>query len=364
MKNKHEPVGAREFPFLRSPQTHKEEKMYTETIALTNDIALDLEGLTLRAFQGEEDLPKMLEVFLSAMEIDGIDTADTLEDIKRNYAHLVRCDPTTDMIMAEMNGALIAYGRCWWDEEFNGDLVYTFFVNMRPEWRGKGIGIGMARHLMDRLRVISLEHPADTHKYFQVWANDSQRWQIGMLERLGLKPVRYNLFMTRPCSQPVEVTPLPPGIGVRPVKATEYRKVRQADQEAFRDHWGYVESTEEDYQSWLEWPGFDPSLWQVAWQGEEIVGQVLNFINHAENEKYGRKRGYTEEISVRRPWRQQGVARALLTRSIAMFQQMGMEETALNVDIDNPNGAKHLYESVGYREAKRFMTYRKAFELE
>jgi ribosomal protein S18 acetylase RimI-like enzyme len=65
---------------------------------------------------------------------------------------------------------------------------------------------------------------------------------------------------------------------------------------------------------------------------------------------------------VRRPWRRQGVARALLTRSIQMFIEMGMQETALGVDTENPNGALNLYQDVGYTEEKRFITYRKPYK--
>jgi ribosomal protein S18 acetylase RimI-like enzyme len=89
---------------------------------------------------------------------------------------------------------------------------------------------------------------------------------------------------------------------------------------------------------------------------------VLNFIDKQQNEEYDRKRGYTEGISVRRPWRRQGVARGLLTRSIKMFQEMGMEETALGVDVENPRGALNLYESVGYKETKRYTTFRKEMD--
>jgi mycothiol synthase len=64
---------------------------------------------------------------------------------------------------------------------------------------------------------------------------------------------------------------------------------------------------------------------------------------------------------VRRPWRRRGLARALLTRSLKMFQEMGMVEAALGVDSQNLNGAFRLYESVGFREAQRYMIYRKAF---
>jgi ribosomal protein S18 acetylase RimI-like enzyme len=42
-----------------------------------------------------------------------------------------------------------------------------------------------------------------------------------------------------------------------------------------------------------------------------------------------------------------------------MFRDMGMEETALGVDVQNPHGALRLYESVGYHVDRRHTTYRK-----
>ncbi len=89
---------------------------------------------------------------------------------------------------------------------------------------------------------------------------------------------------------------------------------------------------------------------------------VLTFIDEAENKEYNRKRGYTEGICARRPWRRQGLARALMARSFQVQKERGMTETALGVDTQNPNGALQLYESMGFRPVRRSTTYRKAME--
>ena len=333
--------------------------MYTEVIQTLNvEEQRETSEITLRGFHGEEDFPLMAEIINTAKVVDDVERTTTVEEIKINYEHLVRSDPYKDMLFAEVNGEVVAYGRCWWDEELNGDRLYTFFVFQKPAWRGQGIGKAMADRLMLRLREIAAEHPASAPKYYQVWASDSETWYKGLITSLGFDAVRYGLSMTRPCADLVNPASLPERLEIRPVKPEHYRKIWDAQSEAFRDHWGYVEPTEKDYKAWQEWPTFQPEIWKVAWDGDEVVGMVLNFINHEENKEYDRKRGYTENISVRRPWRKQGVARALLTVSIEMFQEMGMEETALGVDTENPNGAKRLYESVGYREIKRFNTYR------
>ena len=86
---------------------------------------------------------------------------------------------------------------------------------------------------------------------------------------------------------------------------------------------------------------------------------VLSFIDQEENAEYGRQRGYTETICVRRPWRRQGLARALIARSFLALKERGMTEAALGVDAENLNGALQLYKSMGFGVVKRHATYRK-----
>jgi ribosomal protein S18 acetylase RimI-like enzyme len=332
----------------------------TQTLKIKN--MLDIDGLSIRNFRGEEDYPVMLEVYLEAMEADGLEEAtDTLEDLANQYNHLERCDPARDILLVEKDGETIAFGRCWWDKELDGNYRYALTFYLKPEWRQQGIGQHLASLLLERLAQISDQHPPTAPKFFRVFCFDAQKWERSVLESLGFQIVRYGYSMVRPCSQPVEIAALPEGIEVRPVSPDQVRQVWEAAMEAFRDHNGAVEITEDAYQRFISWQYNDPNLWKVAWDGEEVVGMVLNFINEEENKKLNRKRGYTEDISVRRPWRRKGIARSLLTQSIKMFQEMGMDETSLDVDTSNPNGALKLYQSVGYKEYRKGLFYQKEF---
>ena len=152
---------------------------------------------------------------------------------------------------------------------------------------------------------------------------------------------------------------MPEGIEVRPVKSEHLRAIWEAEVEGFKDHWGEWQTEEGDYERWLNRPIFQPDIWQVAWDGDQVVGMVRNFISEAENTRYGRLRGYTEDISVRRAWRKRGVARALIARSFALLKELGMTEAALGVDAENPNGALQLYESMGFKQDKVYTSYRK-----
>jgi ribosomal protein S18 acetylase RimI-like enzyme len=331
------------------------------TFELKAGTAPEIDGLQFRGFMGESDYQNMIDVFQACIEADQIEEEHTLEDLIRYYNNIQRCNLYTEMIFAEIHDKVVGYGRCWWNHELNNDYVYISFVNLIPEWRGTDIGLAMGRHLHARIHEIARRHPDDAPKYLQMNGPDSQQWHTGLIEDLDLKAVRYSIQMTRPCSLPIEITPLPEGLEERPTKTTEIRKIWESANEAFRDHFGFVEPTEEEYENWIMEPDFQPQLWKIAWDGDQAAGNVLNFVRYNENDKFNRKRGYTEGISVRRPWRRKGVARALLTQSIKMFQDMGMEETCLFVDTKNPSGALKLYTSVGYKEIKRYVTYRKQF---
>ncbi len=64
-------------------------------------------------------------------------------------------------------------------------------------------------------------------------------------------------------------------------------------------------------------------------------------------------------LGVRRPFRRNGLARALLTRSLQLLKAENLTTAVLVVDADSPTGATHLYEAVGFKERKRATVYQK-----
>ena len=88
---------------------------------------------------------------------------------------------------------------------------------------------------------------------------------------------------------------------------------------------------------------------------------MRTYIDHEQNQLYNRKRGYTEFISVRRPWRRIGLARALIVRSLQAQKDAGMTESALWVDSENLSGANMVYEACGFVVHKRATVYHKQF---
>ncbi len=168
--------------------------------------------------------------------------------------------------------------------------------------------------------------------------------------------------MRRPTLEGLPEAPLPPGLDIREVRPEDHRAIWEADNEAFRDHWGHREQTEEDFRGLFATPDLDTGLWSVAWEGDQVVGSVQTVIWRSENEVLGVRRGWLEHISVRRPWRRRGVARAIIVDALRRLKAAGFAEAMLGVDSENPTGALQLYRALRFEVKDRGATYRKAWE--
>jgi mycothiol synthase len=322
-----------------------------------------LGGAILRTWAGEVDFSTIAEVINDSMAADGLDILRDVESI-RNYLTLwPNIDPRKDAFLIERDGRAIAYGDATWNDYSRGERVYRADMYMRPEARGSGLLEMLFRTLVDRLTTLAQSHVGVTPKVLQVSAGASEHALVAMLEAGGFKPARHFFRMVRPSLDAIPDLALPEGLEVRPIRPEHFRAVFEARDEAFRDHWGHRPGSEEDYQRWIHDPEFQPQLWIVAWDGDQVAGMVLNFIDPQENERYHRARGYTEDISVRRPWRRRGLARALIALSLKTLANAGMTEAGLGVDSENATGALQLYESLGYQTTWHWAAYRKPFDV-
>jgi ribosomal protein S18 acetylase RimI-like enzyme len=129
--------------------------------------------------------------------------------------------------------------------------------------------------------------------------------------------------------------------------------VHRADEEAFEDHWGSAPISFEAWRQIVVEPDWDPSLWFVAWDGDQIAGFSLC---HAQSQG-DPDLGWVEVLAVRRPWRRRGLALALLLHSFAELRARGRPKVGLGVDADNLTGAVRLYERAGMSPTQQSDVY-------
>jgi ribosomal protein S18 acetylase RimI-like enzyme len=300
-------------------------------------------------------MAKITQQSLLAANVDWIVTA---EDIRRNNNHLDNFSAQEDILLVESGEGPVAFAVAFWYRETSGDVILRQLIRVLPEWRNLGIEEALLEWTEEHL----LAKPVGEVKgdlYLSSSAVSTEVDRTEQLETNGYEPARYYFEMVRSLETDIPERPLPDGLEVRDAKPQHYRQILEASDEAFQDHWGHVPLTENMIKEWMESPEFQPELWQVAWDGDEVAGMILNYIRQDENERFNRRRGYTEDISVRRPWRRRGLATALLARSLKLLKEQGMQEANLGVDTENLTGALRLYERLGFEQIRTMINFRK-----
>ncbi len=322
-----------------------------------------VEGLRFRRFRGPADYPGMLAANQAARDEARIEEVVTAEGLANQYAHLTNCDPNRDILIAERGGETIGYARVEWRDLTDGTRRFVSICALHPRERRQGIGRAMLRWCEDRLaaNAASLPDRATVPAAMQAFAIGAETGAVAHLERAGWTRTGHGYEMVRPTLDDIPDVSMPDGLVVRPVGADEAsrRAVWDAGAEAFRDHRFEPEPTEEDWQQFLGDRFQDPSLWVVAFDGDEIAGAVLGKIDPAENAHHGRERGICDSVYTRRAWRRRGLARALLARALVRLRAHGMTSAYLGVDGLNPNQAMTLYSSLGFEVSSMSIDFSK-----
>ena len=284
----------------------------------------------------------------------------TLEQFGRAYATLVNCDPTRDILVADVDGEIVGYARVFWQELVEGGRTYENFGWVHPDWRRRSIGGGLHRLNEERLREIAAEHQGVEQKWLASESIDADAGCVALLRRDGYTAVRFFYDMVARTLDGVAAPPMPDGLELRPVTRAQYRTIWEASAEAFRDHWGENEWAEEHWARFDADPhNADPRFWRIGWDGDQVAGAIVTTVPVEENERHGRQRVYVAMVSVRRAWRRRGLARALLSSSLVGAREAGFTSAALGVDTDSPTGATDLYRSLGFVPERTFTAWRK-----
>jgi ribosomal protein S18 acetylase RimI-like enzyme len=319
-------------------------------------------GLVLRHYRAEPaDHAAMASVVNERYTAGGMIASSTADDIANTYRHLVNCDPERDIALVELHGRVVGYARVFWEDLTAGDRAFFLVGSMHPDHDGDRIAQVTHRWQEQRIAdVLASMQQLERRAVAMATVLGQEPGRRRMVEAAGYELVRRHAEMRRPDFEGVPDLPLPEGLEIRPIDPADramHRRIYEADMEAFQDHWGATRPTEEGFGEFIGQPTFDPTLWRVAFDGDQIAGQILNLLGALEPD--GSRVGWTESISTRRPWRRRGLARALLAESLRTVRDAGATSAALGVDQQNPHQALHLYESLGFRLSAEEFEYRK-----
>jgi ribosomal protein S18 acetylase RimI-like enzyme len=188
-----------------------------------------------------------------------------------------------------------------------------------------------------------------THAYFP-----AGHALAGIVEARGYGLARSSYHMA--IELPDEPAPpvLPDGIELRRFRDDDTETLRAALNEAFADDWEWDDVSATSFREfYLRARGFDPELWLLAEDGDELAGFVLAYPERVGDEGFG----WIGTLGVRKGWRRRGLGEALLRAAFGELRRRGRRHVGLGVDVENVTGALRLYERVGMHVLRRSDTW-------
>lgn len=305
--------------------------------------------VTIRAPR-EEELEAICEMLNTCDMADCGIPDSPLDQLRVEWSEETFHPETDSWVVVAPDGHIVGYASI-------GQYMYVRIhaaARVHPDYRGLGIGSHLLALLEKRARELVSLAPPEARVHIRAWHHGGNQAARQLFETAGFTCNRHTWVMRieLPAAPPQPIWPA--GISLRPfVPERDARAVFEATDEAFEDHWGHLPG---NFQHWYQrhianQENFDPSLWFIAMDGDEVAGAALC--------GYYLDNGLVDTLGVRRPWRRSGLGLALLHHAFGEFYRRGTTVVDLGVDSQNLTGATRLYERAGMHILMSYDQYEK-----
>ncbi len=309
-----------------------------------------------------DDAEGITDLFnLSSFEMAGINEFN-VEGTINNWKTPGYDLDTDSRIVLNSNGKIVAACEVWTVAD---TPVRPFvWVRVHPNFRGNGLGTALTEWGEFRARKVFDLVPTDARVVMRSSTIDGFPPAKELLENMGMSLTRHDFDMQIKMDHKPEPAVWPEEIIVDTFHYPDEEQLRAiyaADHEAFQDHFGFM--AEDPIKGLARFrhhfigakETFDPDIWFLAMDGEEIAGICLcRKWSHEDKEM-----GWVSSLGVRQKWRKRGIGKALLRHAFLAYWERGFKKVGLGVDADSLTGALRLYKSVGMKEIRRYDSYTK-----
>ncbi|HEX9387028.1 MAG TPA: GNAT family N-acetyltransferase [Anaerolineales bacterium] len=317
------------------------------------------EGFTVRGANLDDVEPALVLFNRWSHSVIGRDEITDVQAARKEWES-PGFDPAQDIrLIFAPNGQMAGYIEVWTTSK---PLVHPWmWSRIHPDYEDLGIGAWLLHWAEQRALQELPNVPAGLRFAPRVGTYREAEKPKRLFEDMGYHHIRSSYHMRINLDAPIPEAEFPEGIMLRTFNPeTDAEAVYRADTDAFRDHFGFVEPPfEEGFKRFkyfmINYEGFDPSLWFLAMDGDEIAG-----VNLCRPRTYDDPDlGWVGSLGVRRPWRKRGIGLALLRHSFNEFYRRGKRKVGLGVDAQNLTGALRLYENAGMHVQQAFDQYEK-----
>lgn len=267
----------------------------------------------------------------------------TMDDLRRSWENI---HFETDTCMAYAEGKLAGYA-----ELIDGSSPFIYLEDR------KNVDLGFQLLAILEEEVLSRKKQGGS---LTARISEKNKTLLELFASKGYKSNLSFLIMELVMDGPPPDPQWPEGIHVRTfVLAQDEYATYQADEEASIDK-GYHDPL--SFQDWVKRMGmaserFDPGLWFLAAEGNQIAGIALNLLDRETDT------GWVEHLGVLPAWRNRGIARALLLHTFGEFFRRGVRRVKLSVHANSLTRAPRLFEDVGMRAVQQYSIYKKELHI-
>jgi mycothiol synthase len=307
------------------------------------------------------DAPAVVDLLLASRAADGIREPISREELRHLWFDHPNVAFATDTLTAVAHDGSLAGIVGLFTRDQPASAVRVFVPGaVHPDARRRGIGTRLLRWAEERGRVLAAGVAGAGTRQLDGEAAETAVDRIALFERHGFRPARSFLTMRHDLGAVATGGPLPAGVVGAAWRPDLDDATRLAHNDAFRDHWGSDPLSVDRWQHFVAgMPGFRADCSWLAIAGDEVVGYTLATVNTPSS---GALVGWLGTIGVRRSWRHQGIASALIRRSLASFAAAGAAGAGLDVDADNPTGAVRVYTTLGFRPTETSIIFSKQLD--
>ena len=243
---------------------------------------------------------------------------------------------TETLVILGPDGTPVAYA----DIDHRADVAFYIYAYVDPTHWGTGLDDCLTSWGERFAQERATNAPEGARIVARAFVNEKHAEGIRMIEARGYQPVRVTYTMKIDLAEPPPAPNWPDGLTVRTfVPGQDDQSAFEANEAAFADMWQRPPGALERFLSMQGRPYFDPNLWFLALDGDNIAGTL--FAADIDGS------GWIENVGVLRPWRRRGVALAMLQHAFRALYERGVTRIGLSVDAQSPTGAPRLYERAG-----------------
>ena len=262
-------------------------------------------------------------------------------------------------VVENQDGQVIGYIDVW--DITNPHVVKWIWGVLHPEYWDNDLYTRMLTWAEGLARERIALAPDNARVVMKQGTTSLDRFRKTALERYGFELVRHFYRMEIDLDHPPQEPVIPEGLRIVPIDLDhELEQAILAMDEGFQDHWGHVsQPPEELLEQWEHFlendKDFDPSLWFLAKEGDQIAGICRCSGKTVEDPEMG----WVNQLCVRKPWRRRGLGMALLLTAFNAFYGRGKARAGLAVDASSLTNATQLYERAGMHVTRQYDTYEK-----